>query len=80
MSWRRLLTTYDKGEYDSERITIHSSEYNFFYENKVKVVLLVIYLLNYDSADSTFLILSMAFDFVLSMAFVKKIGILRFLQ
>ena len=53
----------------SEYITITSSEealkmceHNFFQEIKRKVVLLVIYLFNYDSSKSTFFMLNMAFD------------------
>ena len=37
-----------------------------------KVVLLVIYLLNYDWSKSTSFMLNMAFDFVLSTVFVKQ--------
>ena len=59
----------------SECITITSSEeglkvceYNFF---RQKVILLVIYLFNRDSLKSTILMLNMAFDVLLSAAFVK---------
>ena len=45
-----------------------------------KLVLLVIYLFNCNSSKSTFFMLNMAFDVVLSTVFVKYIGILRFLQ
>ena len=47
----------------------------FFQKNEQRVVLLVTYLLNYDSSKSTSFMLNMAFGFVLSKAFVKKIGI-----
>ena len=61
-----------------ERITITSSkevlkvrEHNFFHEYKQKVVLLVIYLFNYDSSKSTFFMLNIAFDVVLGTVFVN---------
>ena len=38
---------------------------------KQKVVLLAIYLFNYDSSKSTFFMLNVAFDFVLGTVFVK---------
>ena len=38
-----------------------------------KVVLLVIYLFNYDSSKATFLMLNMAFDVLLSTALSKKL-------
>ena len=38
---------------------------------KEKVVLLVIYLFNYDPSKSTFFMLNMAFDVVLSAVFIK---------
>ena len=43
-------------------------------------MLLVIYLFNYDSSKSTFFMLFMAFDVLLSTVFVKQITILHFLQ
>ena len=43
-------------------------------------MLLVIYLFDYDSSKSTFFMLNMAFDVLLSTVFVKGTGILRFLQ
>ena len=56
-------------------MTITSSEeglkvcmYNFFQQ---KAVLLVIYLLNHDSSESTIFMLNMAFDVLLSAVFVK---------
>ena len=59
----------------SECITITSSEdslkvceHNFFQR---KVVLLVICLVSHDSSKSTFFMLNMAFDVLLSIAFVK---------
>ena len=51
-----------------------------FRKDKQKVVLLVIYLFIYDSSKSTFFILNMPFDVVLSTFFFKQICILRFLQ
>ena len=42
-----------------------------FQKYKRKGVLLVIYLFNYDSSKSTFFIMNMAFDVVLSKVFVK---------
>ena len=42
-----------------------------FWKYKQKVVLLVIYLFNYDSSKSTSFMLNVAFDFVLSTVFVK---------
>ena len=60
----------------SEYITITSSEealkmceHNFFREIKGKEVLLVIYLFNYDSSEPIYSY--MAFDVLLSIAFVK---------
>ena len=47
----------------------------FFRKNEQRVVLLVTYLLNYDSSKSTSFMLNMAFGFVLSTVFVKQIGI-----
>ena len=59
----------------SECMTITSSEeglkvcmYNFFQQ---KVVLLVIYLLNHDSSESTIFMVNMAFDVLLCPVFVK---------
>ena len=59
----------------SECITITSSEeglkvceYNFFQR---KGVLLLIYLFNHDSSKSTISMLNMAFDVLVSAAFVK---------
>ena len=46
----------------------------------LKAVLLVIYLFNQDSSKSTFSMLNMSFNVVLSTVFVKEIGILCFLQ
>ena len=46
----------------------------FFRINEQRV-LLVTYLLNYDSSKSTSFMLNMAFGFVLSTVFVKQIGI-----
>ena len=43
-------------------------EHNLF---QWKVVLLVIYLFNQDSSKSSFFMLNMAFDFLLSIVFVK---------
>ena len=61
----------------SEHIMITSSKKcwkwvstDFFRKNKRKVVLLAIYLLNYDTSKSTF-VLYMTFDDVLSTTFVK---------
>ena len=61
----------------SENMTITSFEdalkeckHNFF---QWKVVLLVIYLFNYSSSKSTFFMLNMAFDVLLSTVFVKQI-------
>ena len=51
-----------------------------FRKCKRKLVLLVNYLFNYDSSQSTFFMLNMEFNVLLSTAFVKWIGILRFLQ
>ena len=66
----------------SEHITITSSEEvfksvraKFFSEKNEQRVLLVTYLLNYDSSKSTSFMLNMAFGFVLSTVFVKQIGI-----
>ena len=63
----------------SERITITPSEevlkvlraLFWFRKYKRKVSLLLSYLLSCDSSKSTFFILNMAFEFVLSMVFVK---------
>ena len=44
-----------------------------FRKYKQKVVLLVIYLLNYDSPTSTFFMLNIAFDVVLSRVFSNKL-------
>ena len=63
----------------SERITITSSEEafqksastHFFWKYKQKVVLLAIYLFNYNSSKSTLFIQTMTFDVVLSTIFVK---------
>ena len=46
---------------------------------KQKPMSLVIYLFNYGSSKSTFFMLNMAFDFILSTIFVEIVGILRFL-
>ena len=51
-----------------------------FRKYKRKVVLLVICLINYDLSKSTFFILNLASDFVLSTVFVKQIRILHFLK
>ena len=61
----------------SECFTITSSEEDLcvstisFRKYKEKVVLLVIYLFNYDSPKSTFFMLDMAFHIVSSTVFVK---------
>ena len=52
----------------------------FISRNIRKAALLVIYLFNYDSSKPTFFMLNMAFDVLSSTVFVKKVGILRFLQ
>ena len=44
---------------------------NFFPPDERKVVLLVIYLFNYDSSKSIFFMLNMAFDALLSTVFIK---------
>ena len=44
----------------------------FFRKYKRKGVLLVIYLINYDSSKSTFFMLSMAFDIVLSRCLLEE--------
>ena len=46
---------------------------------KQKAMSLVLYLFNYGSSKSTFFMLNMAFDVILSTIFVKIVGILRFL-
>ena len=46
---------------------------------KRKAMSLVLYLFNYGSSKSTFFMLNMAFDVILSTIFVKIVGILRFL-
>ena len=46
----------------------------------VKSMLLAIYLFNHDLSNSTFFMLNMVLYMLLSTVFVKKIGILRFLQ
>ena len=43
------------------------------------LLLFVIYLFNYDSSKSTFFMLNVTFDVLLSTVFVKQIRILRFL-
>ena len=48
--------------------------------NSGKKVLLVIYLPTYGSSKSTFFMLNVALDFLLSTVFAKEIGVLRFLQ
>ena len=62
----------------SKCITITSSEedfkvceHSFFQGNISGVVLLVIYLFNYDSSKATFFMLNMAFDVLLSTVFVE---------
>ena len=62
----------------SERITITSfkealkvCEHDFFREYMQKVVLLVIYLVDYNSSKSTFFMMNMAFDVLLNIVFVK---------
>ena len=49
------------------------------FKYKQKAMSLVIYLFNYGSSKSTFFMLNMAFDVILSTIFVKIVGILRFL-
>ena len=44
-------------------------EYNFFHEMQAKSSVIVIYLFNYDSSKSSFFMLNMAFDVVLSTIF-----------
>ena len=58
-----------------KRLLKCASKSAFFRKYKQNVVLLVTYLLNYDSSKSTSFMLHVAFGFVLSMVFVKSIGI-----
>ena len=50
---------------------MYASIISFRRKYKQKVVLLVIYLFNYDSSKSTSFMLNVAFDFVLSTVIIK---------